>query len=136
MFVNRDWFFLNRTLPIARIRCIPNYEQEPYYVLKKGKDTPLYDERFVNYGYNKMQHMRHLTYVGYSFSILTNAFTIDIPHPKSQLKENYLRSQDAMKSLYLAFLYNPIWETHIRQTTTYCRGQEDGSRLYNQSISG
>lgn len=109
MFINPDWFLLNRTNHIVRIRCIPNYEQEPYYFLKKGDHTPLFDERFVNYGYNKMQHMRHLTYVGYQFSILTNSYAMDMPHVKSKLKESYLQSQQEMKHLYHSFLYNRSW---------------------------
>lgn len=132
MFVTHDWFSLNRSNPIATIQCIPNYEQEPYYILKKGAATPLYDERFVNYGYNKMQHMRHLTYVGYRFSILTNAFSLDLPHPQSKLKEQYLKFQDAMKTLYLAFLYDPMWTNQIRQSTRYCPKNRANSVLYRQ----
>ena len=132
MFVTHDWFSLNRSNPIATIQCIPNYEQEPYYILKKGAATPLYDERFVNYGYNKMQHMRHLTYVGYRFSILTNAFSLDLPHPQSKLKEQYLKFQDAMKTLYLAFLYDPMWTNQIHQATRYCPKYNTSIVLYEQ----
>lgn len=129
MFINADWFALNRTNPIARIRCIPNYEQEPYYFLKKSDKTPLFDERFVNYGYNKMQHMRHLTYVGYQFSILTNAYAMDMPHVKSKLKDSYLHSQQKMKSLYHSFLYNRSWITLMHPRTPYCNRSD---RLYIQ----
>ena len=34
-----------------------NSHQEPYYFLQRHPDTPLFDKRFVNYGYNKMEHM-------------------------------------------------------------------------------
>lgn len=129
MFINADWFALNRTNPIARILCIPNYEQEPYYFLKKSDKTPLFDERFVNYGYNKMQHMRHLTYVGYQFSILTNAYAMDMPHVKSKLKDSYLHSQQKMKSLYHSFLYNRSWITLMHPRTPYCNRSD---RLYIQ----
>ena len=130
MFINPDWFLLNRTNHIVRIRCIPNYEQEPYYFLKKGDHTPLFDERFVNYGYNKMQHMRHLTYVGYQFSILTNSYAMDMPHVKSKLKESYLQSQQEMKHLYHSFLYNRSWISQMHPRAVYCKASN--TSLYIQ----
>lgn len=33
-----------------------------YLVLKYTEDTPLYDERFVNYGYNKIEFIEQLKY--------------------------------------------------------------------------
>ena len=130
MFINPDWFLLNRTNHIVRIRCIPNYEQEPYYFLKKGDHTPLFDERFVNYGYNKMQHMRHLTYVGYQFSILINSYAMDMPHVKSKLKESYLQSQQEMKHLYHSFLYNRSWISQMHPRAVYCKASN--TSLYIQ----
>lgn len=41
---------------------------------------PMFDERFINYGYNKVQWLEHLRYMGYDFQILTNGFAVDIPH--------------------------------------------------------
>ena len=72
MFVNPSWFRLPRNESVMKVACIPNYEQEPYYVLRKTNATPRFDERFMDYGYNKMQHMRHLLYEGYRFFILSN----------------------------------------------------------------
>ena len=47
-----------------------NYAQEPYVILKRSPATPVFDERFVNYGYNKIQLIEHLRHKGYSFLVL------------------------------------------------------------------
>ena len=41
-----------------------------YLVLKYTSELPLFDERFVNYGYNKVQYVDHLRLRGYEFYIL------------------------------------------------------------------
>ena len=114
---------------MARLRCLPNYEQEPYYFLRRRNGTPLYDERFVGYGYNKMQHMRHLTYVGYEFFVLTNAFAVDMPHKHASRTQ----SLAAMKRVYKSFLYDASWSGRIRQRMKYCSRSEETTRaLYIQ----
>ena len=54
-----------------------------YVVVKKSPLLPSFDERFVNYAYNKVQWLEHLRYRGYVFSILTDGFAVDVPHPLS-----------------------------------------------------
>ena len=55
-----------------------------YVMVRKCDSMPMFDERFVNYGYNKVQWLEHLRYVGYDYEILTNGFAVDIPHKRSQ----------------------------------------------------
>ncbi|KAK8809906.1 hypothetical protein WA158_000849 [Blastocystis sp. Blastoise] len=69
--------------PITPVICFLGSKQEPYVVLKKTNDLPLFNEEFINYGWNKIQWIEHLRYTGYNFSILSNAFGIDVPHPRS-----------------------------------------------------
>lgn len=57
----------------------PDYE--PYVVVKK--DIPLYDTRFVGFGWNKVSHIMELFAQGYSFYVLPNAFIIHMPHSPS-----------------------------------------------------
>lgn len=120
MLITDEWFHLSENNPVVKLSCLPNYEQEPYYILKKTSTTPLYDERFVDYGYNKIQHMRHLTYVGYSFYILTEAYAMDMPHPTSSYKKEYSKQKEAMKQLYHDFLYDRRWKKEWNQTMSYC----------------
>ena len=37
-----------------------------YLIVRKSDHLPLFDERFINYGYNKQQWVEHLRYIGYS----------------------------------------------------------------------
>lgn len=39
-----------------------------------------YDERFYDYGYNKVSHMAMLQSVGYRFHVLTGVYGFDLPH--------------------------------------------------------
>ena len=51
-------------------------------MLRYSPSTPLFDENFVNYGYNKVQLVEHLRQSGYTFYILNHAFAMDFPHPE------------------------------------------------------
>ena len=76
--------------PIQYLECIPFSIMEPYVLLSRTIHTPLYNENFINYGYNKVQYIDHLQYIGilfhfvysigYSFHVLTIGFGFDIPH--------------------------------------------------------
>lgn len=67
-YTNRNW--LNWSgYRIMEMRCVLNDFQEPYVMLRRSPNTPLFDERFVNYGYNKVQLIEHLRYLsGYMVS--------------------------------------------------------------------
>ena len=51
-------------------------------MLKYTPNTPLFDERFYDYGYNKVQLFEHLRAAGYKFHIMNNIFSVDILHQK------------------------------------------------------
>ena len=42
---------------------------------------PLFDESFLNYGYNKQQWIETLRYIGYKFGVVVQGFGMDVPHP-------------------------------------------------------
>ncbi|GMR62451.1 hypothetical protein PMAYCL1PPCAC_32646, partial [Pristionchus mayeri] len=58
----------------------PGYE--PYAVIARNS-TPLYDERFVGFGWNKVSHLMSLHVEGYRFEVVPSAFTVHHPHPPS-----------------------------------------------------
>ena len=35
---------------------------------------------FINYGFNKVEWIENLRYLGYEFYVLNNGFAVDIPH--------------------------------------------------------
>ena len=51
-------------------------------MIKKTNEMPLFDERFINYGYNKIEWIETLRYTGYKFAVLINGFGMDVPHPQ------------------------------------------------------
>lgn len=53
-----------------------------YLLVQKVDSLPLYDERFVGYGWNKVQWIEHLRYIGYRFYVFNNGFIIHCPHPE------------------------------------------------------
>ncbi|XP_011299721.1 glycosyltransferase-like protein LARGE2 isoform X2 [Fopius arisanus] len=54
---------------------------EPYIVVSKS--TPLYDQRFIGFGWNKVSYITHLTALGYKYVVLPNVFIIHRPHGPS-----------------------------------------------------
>mgnify|MGYP004686284661 FL=1 len=56
--------------------------QEPYVFVKRSAKLPRFDERFVNYGKNKVQWIIHLRLLGYKYYVLSHSFAVDVPHPK------------------------------------------------------
>ena len=75
------WFFASYTPLLTPVSCFKGRTQEPYVVVKKSEFLPSFDERFINYAYNKVEWIEHLRYRGYAFSILTKGFAVDVPHP-------------------------------------------------------
>ncbi|XP_039625148.1 beta-1,4-glucuronyltransferase 1 [Polypterus senegalus] len=47
---------------------------EPFYI--GSQDTPLYDERFRQYGFNRISQACELHVAGYKFTVLNNAFLV------------------------------------------------------------
>ncbi|ELT91285.1 hypothetical protein CAPTEDRAFT_168890 [Capitella teleta] len=54
---------------------------EPYVVVPR--EIPMYDTRFVGFGWNKVSHILELDAEGYQFIVLPNAFMIHMPHSPS-----------------------------------------------------
>ena len=55
--MNYRWFSLDPSKVVAQLACFPNRFQEPYLLIKYDEDTMFFDERFVNYGCNKVQYV-------------------------------------------------------------------------------
>lgn len=54
---------------------------EPYLILRKTADLPLFEERLKGYGFDKNFHTWHLALAGYSFWVLPDVFVVHINHP-------------------------------------------------------
>ena len=62
------------------MKCFRQRFMEPYVMVRRTEHLPLFDERFINYGFNKVQWIENLRYLGFEFSVLSQAFAVDIPH--------------------------------------------------------
>ena len=52
--------------------------------------TILFDERFINYGCNKVQYVDYLRHLGFQFYILGDEFAMDVLHPDSSHRTRFL----------------------------------------------
>ncbi|KAK8825384.1 hypothetical protein WA538_003080 [Blastocystis sp. DL] len=106
-YIDAEWYQLNVTKPLLSFGCFPCPWLEPYVMLRKSSSIPLFDETFVNYGFNKVQWIEHLRHRGFEFFTSTQAFLVDIPHKKSNYASKYFFDNGNMEmlSVYRAFLY-------------------------------
>ena len=51
-------------------------------LVRKWKNLPLFDERFINYGFNKIQYFEHLRLRGARLYLIAQSFAVDMPHPE------------------------------------------------------
>ena len=80
--MSSDWLELSTNSSIIKYRCFLNFEQEPYFIVKYTNNTTVYDEKYINYGFNKIQYFEYWRLQGGKFYLLTNSFAVDMPHPE------------------------------------------------------
>jgi len=117
LWFRRDWYeernchesSSQRTVnDLKYVPCIGTPSYEPYLVLpwcasgdhssrsnNNNNNAPLkrlvpyYDERFVGYGWNKIQFMRHLRHLGFLLWVLPAGFLMHVPHAPSAAHRNF-----------------------------------------------
>ena len=77
-----DWYRPDTTQQLMLVPCFKSFKQEPYVMVKRSSHLPLFDERFINYGKDKISWIENLRYDGYKFAVIRGAFAVDIPHPR------------------------------------------------------
>lgn len=95
------------TEPLLSFGCFPCPWLEPYVMHRRSSSIPLFDETFVNYGFNKVQWIEHLRHRGFEFFTSTQAFLVDIPHKKSWLWEHHTLGRTTRPSTSLTMV---IWK--------------------------
>lgn len=96
---------------MLKMKCFQNRLQEPlamflsltnrYLFLRYYPDMLLFDERFVNYGCNKVQFVDQLRLMGYDFYLLTRSFAMDLVHHESFCGMAFTISSSFRKSYLL-----------------------------------
>ena len=74
-----NWW--NSNPGIQDIDCIPFIEYEPYLLWHHDDSSILYDERFFDYGFDKISHMNNLRMNSFRFHTILGVFGFDLPHP-------------------------------------------------------
>jgi hypothetical protein len=85
--------FTQKTFPLL---CFHSIRYEPYVVLPRLPSTPLYNERFVGYGKNKIQHITHLRFVGFNFRVVAKGFLFHQAHQMSTAKVSWLTTDSGL----------------------------------------
>ena len=65
---------------LLNFTCCNFKEVVLFVVVRKTVNIPLFDKRFVNYGYNNQECVEHLRYKGYEFKVFRDGFLIEVPH--------------------------------------------------------
>ena len=76
--MNKEWW--KHGVGVQTLSCMPFSVMEPYVMVRRDPQTPLYDAFFINYGYNKVEFIMELQASGYFFYPLTGVFGFDAPH--------------------------------------------------------
>lgn len=83
-YLYEKWFLSDCPFHYSLVPCWFNSIQEPYVMVKRSSMLPAFDERFVNYGFNKITWLHHLIRRGYYFGVISRGFVMDLPHPESR----------------------------------------------------
>ena len=105
MYLMPEWFITQNDSTVSRVRCFVANFMEPYMLVRYGPDTPLFHDKFVNYGYNKVQYFENLRQMGYEFYVINKVFAMDFPHPDSDFRVTYNsmihnRDDNPMRTVY------------------------------------
>ncbi|CAM9135151.1 unnamed protein product, partial [Heterosigma akashiwo] len=82
-------WYRQRHPQLRKVPCFHTNRYEPYFAMRKHRGMPLYDERFVGYGKNKIQYVVHLRHLGWEFFVVPQSYIIHAPHPKSNAKREW-----------------------------------------------
>ena len=109
-----------------------------------SESTVMFDERFIDYGCNKVQYIDHLRNLGRTFYIITQSFAMDVAHHEqevcllfvisSNLRKKYINTlhRGHKPRMQLAcFEYMAILDSRYRgiPKTNLCRSQSVGYKF-------
>lgn len=70
--------------------CWKNIYQEPYLLVKRNDSVTYFNERFINYGFNKISYVETLRLEGYHFYLAGRMFAFDLPHAPSKYQKSHV----------------------------------------------
>lgn len=130
-YLPKKWTSFGANVKYTRVPCFKERFLEPYVMVKRSEYLPRFDERFINYGFNKVQWIEHLRYLGYEFSILAQSYAVDMPHSLCAVERGLKGRSDYAKKYNAGFKRN-----HVDMLTLYRRflydlrqSEKDESRI-------
>ena len=127
------WFSFPASTRFIFKQCFNHVFQEPYLMVRRSPSLPLFDERFINYGYNKVQWVEHLRWIGYQFALIIQSFAVDVPHPPSEYAKSWSKQWEAkenanitMRKVFRKFLTELRNHTNDDSTVFVCYRYKSG----------
>lgn len=115
-YVYDNWINEPESKTLVMIQSFKNKIQEPYFIIPKNEHLPLFSELFYNYGKDKIQWVENVRYVGYKFGMFVQSYCIDIPHPISKYKSDWLTiKQRTGKKLFADVYEEFVKNLHQKQ---------------------
>ncbi|GAX17320.1 glycosyltransferase-like protein LARGE [Fistulifera solaris] len=124
---SKEWLYDRQKDELRTIECFDSLRYEPYLVLPwcANDAVPYYDERFHGYGKNKIQHVQHVRFLGFSFAVLPpQGFLVHAPHLESAVKEEWNNVKTSslhreMDALYREFLRELVEESRAKMVDVH-----------------
>lgn len=70
--------------------CWKNDLQEPYLLVARNDSIALFNEAFINYGFNKISYVETLRREEYRFILAGKVFAFDLPHLPSRFQKSHV----------------------------------------------
>ena len=77
-----------------------DHVMEPYSIIRRSKDNPLFRPYFINYGFNKQELMNRMTFLSrfilfewrseFHYYVMLNEFCVEIPHKRTRMSKEYV----------------------------------------------
>ena len=77
-----------------------DHVMEPYSIIRRSKDNPLFHPYFINYGFNKQELMNRMTFLSrfilfewrseFHYYVMLNEFCVEIPHKRTRMSKEYV----------------------------------------------
>eukprot|EP00746_Dinoflagellata_sp_MGD_P006249 gnl/MRDRNA2_/MRDRNA2_112164_c0_seq1.p1 gnl/MRDRNA2_/MRDRNA2_112164_c0~~gnl/MRDRNA2_/MRDRNA2_112164_c0_seq1.p1 ORF type:complete len:371 (-),score=40.82 gnl/MRDRNA2_/MRDRNA2_112164_c0_seq1:50-1162(-) len=116
------WLSESKAKYHIRVDSRTHESYEPYVVVRR-KSLPGYDERFMGYGFNKVQWVLCLRCSGYRFTVLGRAFVTHLnhntlsvhndPHRKEQHERSDIAMNDFVKELQCPLAKSPAYRNRF-----------------------
>jgi hypothetical protein len=98
-----DSWFDQKSNTLVPIECVMSWGYEPYVVVRYCRDTPPFQEAFVDYGENKIQWIQHILHLGYKLFRVGGGFCVHVPHEYAPGFLRFMKDSSQSRNIANAF---------------------------------